>query len=140
MPNPLPDPAHPDVTTVEIWAKAPIGLPPVPGGYDILNDPTMAAEVDAAGKLDFDSNANCIIDGSRQENVVYPQMPPSGEYIVRVDAFSMCGQAAAQWEVTVTTSDGSAWVNPARWQATDTDTRGPHAAGAGRLAVDFQYP
>ena len=61
----------------------------------------------------------------------------AGEYIVRVDAFSMCGQASAQWTVTVTAADGSSVRNPATWQVTDADTRGTHGLGAGRLALEF---
>jgi len=106
-------------------------------------------QVAAAGYLDFDSNAACVIDGRRQENVIFslppddnsfvPVPPPSGEYIVRVDTFSLCGQAAAQWEVQVNTPSGAV-VNPATWESTDSDTRGDHGPGAGRLALDFQLP
>jgi len=117
--------------SVEVWAKAPLALPPSPLGYD-KNDPA----VKGVGHLDFDSNSNCLIDGRRQENIVFANPPPAGRYIVRVDAFSMCGQASAQWKVTVTTPDGAV-VNPATWQATDADTRGVHGIGSGRLAVDF---
>jgi hypothetical protein len=117
--------------SVEVWAKAPLALPPSPTGYP-SGDPAVLG----AGRLDFDSNSNCLIDGRRQENIVFANPPPAGRYIVRVDAFSMCGQASAQWKVTVTTPDGAV-VNPATWQAIDADTRGVHGIGAGRLAVDF---
>jgi hypothetical protein len=127
---PLPPGVDP-VPSVEVWSKAPLALPPSPLGYD-KNDPA----VKGAGHLDFDSNSNCVIDGRRQESIVFANPPPAGQYIVRVDAFSMCGQASAQWKVSVTTPDGSV-VNPATWQALDADTRGEHGIGAGRLAVDF---
>ena len=117
--------------TVEVWAKAPLALPPSALGYD-KNDPAVRG----VGHLDADSNSNCVIDGRRQENIVFGNPPPAGQYIVRVDAFSMCGQASAQWKVTVTDAFGNV-VNPATWQATDADTRGEHGIGAGRLAVDF---
>jgi hypothetical protein len=142
MPNPManamPDPTMPDPIgdprTIEVWSKSPTALPPNPEGWD-------SATVDAAGKIPFDSNANCVIDGVRQENLIFPltTTPPAGEYIVRVDAFSMCGQAAAQWRVDVTTPDGP-WVNPATWEATDADARGLHRPGSGRLALDFMFP
>ena len=89
-----------------------------PSGYD-KNDPAVSG----VGRLDFDSNSNCIIDGRRQENIVFRTRRRAGRYIVRVDAFSMCGQASAQWKVTVTTPGGDV-VNPATWQAIDADTRG----------------
>jgi hypothetical protein len=118
--------------TVEVWAKSPLALPPSPLGY-MTSDPA----VKGVGHLDFDSNANCVIDGRRQENIIFGNPPPSGQYTVRVDAFSMCGQASAQWTVTVTDMDGNPVRNPATWQATDADTRGAHGLGAGRLALDF---
>jgi hypothetical protein len=119
--------------TIEVWAKSPLALPPNPRGYD-----TMDPAVKGVGHLDFDSNSNCQIDGRRQENIVFASHPPAGEYIVRVDAFSMCGQASAQWTVSVSGNDDTLTLpNPATWQATDTDTRGAHGLGAGRLALDF---
>jgi hypothetical protein len=135
MPDPMQDPSDPTLpATIEVWAKAPTALPPNSAGWD---DATVAT----AGKLDFDSNANCVIDGRRQENIIFPAgtTPPSGHYIVRVETFSMCGQAAAQWRVDVTTPNGP-FRNPATWESTDADARPPHGLGAGRLALDFDYP
>jgi hypothetical protein len=121
--------------TVEVWTKSPLALPASGAGYP-ANDPAVMG----VGQLDFDSNSNCVIDGRRRESIVFANPPPAGQYIVRVDAFSMCGQASAQWQVTVTGADGSAVRNPATWQATDADARGMHGAGAGRLALDFTLP
>jgi len=118
--------------TVEVWAKSPLALPPYGRGYD-LTDPAIKG----VGHLDLDSNANCLIDGRRQENIIFGNPPPSGQYIVRVDAFSLCGQTSAQWTVSVTDADGNPVRKPATWQATDADTRGMHGLGAGRLALDF---
>ena len=77
-----------------------------------------------------------VIDGRRQEDVVFTQGPPPGDYTVRVDAFSLCGQPDAQWQATATLADGTV-AGTARWEAVDADTRGPHAAGAGRTAFTF---
>jgi hypothetical protein len=139
IPNPN-DPSNP----IEIWSRTPVGLPPL-GPAD---PPYDNATAKAAPYLDLDSNAACLIDGKRQEDVIFslppadnsfvPVPPPSGEYIVRVDTFSMCGQAAAEWKVEVTSPSGAV-VNPATWESTDVDTRGDHSNGAGRLALDFQY-
>jgi hypothetical protein len=123
-------------TPIEIWSKAPVGLPPRTAGTLPLSGADLTAAIAAAGKLDFDSNANCVIDGRRQENVVFTQGPPPGDYTVRVDAFSLCGQPDAQWQVTATLADGTV-AGTARWEATDADTRGSHATGAGRLAFTF---
>jgi hypothetical protein len=134
VPNPS-DPAKP----IEIYNKNPVGLAPQPAGTPPLTDDEMTAAVAAAGKLDFDSNAACVIDGRRQENVVFAMPPPSGTYSVLVDAFSLCGQPDAQWQVSATTADGTV-LGSAQWEATEFDTRGSHGAGAGRLAFTFSIP
>jgi hypothetical protein len=126
------------MTPIEIYYKNRVGLPPpVPGNPPLTGD-YLAAAVAAAGALDLDSNAGCVIDGRRQENIIYTQTPPSGEYTVRVDASSLCGQADAQWQVTAKDAYGNLLPGAfAQWEATDADTRGSHAAGAGRLAFTF---
>jgi hypothetical protein len=126
----LPPDVDPVPSTVEVYAKAPIALPP-----SALYDKTDPA-FQGVGHLNRDSNANCVIDGKRQEQIIFTNPAPSGQYVVRVDAFSMCGQASAQWKVSVTRG-GADWVNPATWEATGADTRGDHGIGAGRLALDF---
>jgi hypothetical protein len=130
----VPNPDDP-TTPIEIWSKAPVGLPLRQPG----EAPPDSDQIAAAGYLDFDSNAACVIDGRRQENVIFTDAAPSGTYTVRVDAFSLCGQADAQWQVTAATPDGPI-VSPAIWEATDTDTRGTHGLGAGRLAFTFSIP
>jgi hypothetical protein len=124
---------------IELWNKHPVALP-APGFGVPPPDPT---EIANAAYLDFDSNANCVIDGRRQENVIFPTAPPPGDYTVRVDAPSMCGQPDAQWVVTATLTDSNGnetVINSAQWEATDADTRGSHTAGSGRLAFTFTIP
>jgi hypothetical protein len=137
VPNPAPDPVTGEPgAPIEIWSRNQVGLPPT----TFPRTPEeMQAALKAAGRFDFDSNSGCVIDGRRQENVIFTEPPPDGEYIVRVDTFSLCGQASAQWQVTVTNADGAV-VNPATWQAIDADLRGPHGLGAGRLALRFTLP
>jgi hypothetical protein len=123
-------------TPIEIWAKHPVGLP-VP----MLGAPPLYPEQIAdAAYLDFDSNANCVIDGRRQENVIFPVAPPPGDYTVRVDTPSLCGQADAQWTVSATLTDAnmnSTSLGFVQWESTDASTRGPHGAGSGLLAFTF---
>jgi hypothetical protein len=60
----------------------------------------VASEPEAfrsGGQLDFDSNGQCRIDGRNNENVAWSVAPPTGRYVVRVDTFSLCGEAAARW-------------------------------------------
>ena len=131
----MPNVADP-TTPIEIWAKHPVGLPvPALGAPPLYPD-----QIADAAYLDFDSNANCVIDGRRQENVVFPVAPPPGDYTVRVDTPSLCGQADAQWTVSATLTDAdmnSTSLGFVQWESTDASTRGPHVAGSGLLAFTF---
>jgi hypothetical protein len=98
-------------------------------------DPAQAA---AGGILDFDSNAQCAIDGRRQENIVWTQPPPSGTYQARVDAFSLCGQASAHWTMVVTLGDDE--IAHAEGTLGEDATRTAHDAAAGSLALTFDVP
>ena len=117
------------------WKKPPPGTPPDPNAYL------------TGGILDHDGNAGCERDGEPREDVVWSQhtLPggmlidpiiPSGEYVVRVDARSMCGDASAPWAVTVY-SAGEV-IGAARGIATPSDVSyEPHGAGAGITALRF---
>jgi hypothetical protein len=95
-------------------------------------------EAGSYGYLDWDSNANCVIDGRRQESVVWPNPPPSGHYIVRVDAASLCGQPIAHWTVQATLKGRP--IGKAQGVAVDASTRGPHDHGAGVTALELDVP
>ena len=117
---------------IELWSNSRTTLlprSPLDGG------PYSDDELATAGILDFDSNSQCLIDGLLNENAYWTVPPPSGHYIVRVDAFSMCGQPAARWMVTITL-DGSV-LGTYVGVATDSDTRFPHGAGAGLTVAEF---
>jgi hypothetical protein len=76
------DPKHPNSGEL-IDAGADAGLP-LPG----------------SGLLDRDSNAGCVSDGYRSENVVWDAeagAPKPGTYLVRVDMFNACGVPAADF-------------------------------------------
>ncbi len=118
------------------WQKPPPGLPPDPNAYL------------TGGILDQDGNASCTRDGAPHEDVVWKTRTatsgamiapviPSGEYTVRVDARSMCGDASEAWAVTVY-SHGEV-LSHAKGIATPYDvTYEPHGAGAGVTALHFQ--
>ena len=86
------------------------------------------------GLLDTDSNAQCVFDGRDTEDASWAQ-PPSGHYVVRVDAWSLCGAAEAGWKVEATL-DG-AILGRADGVALDSDTRGAHEQGAGLTALEL---
>jgi hypothetical protein len=90
-----------------------------------------------AGVLDFDSNANCLIDGRRLENISWAT-PPAGHYLVRVDAFSLCAATAAHWHVYVF-RDSLVW-RQSEGVATETDARFAKGRGSGVLALEFDWP
>jgi hypothetical protein len=118
-----------------VWNRNPVALPPRAPG-----DPLPTAdEIAAAGQLDFDSNAACVIDGRRQENLVFPNPPPSGAYLVKVDAFSLCGQATARWQA-VAIDGGGNMLGQAFGQFTDVATQGSHLPSSGLLAFGFSIP
>jgi hypothetical protein len=117
-----------------------------PAGTDLFwgqpstEPPFSFQQVDGGsyGTLDYDSNANCVIDGLDREDAVWKNPPASGTYVVRVDAASLCGEPIAYWSVTVTL-DGKK-IAEAEGTAVDADTRGSHGSGAGVTALTFDVP
>lgn len=90
------------------------------------------------GFLDRDSNARCVFDGRRAENVIWQEAPPKGHYIVRVDTFSLCGVPNAYWNVEAKLDGAS--IGGARGIATENDVRFEHNRGGGVLALEFDVP
>jgi hypothetical protein len=132
----VPNPAAP-AKPVDVWDKAPLALPPVASS----DPPYTTADVTAAGKLLFDSNAQCVIDGQRHEEVVFPGAYAAGEYEVRVDTFSLCGEPTAHWHVAAYTNMGTlTTLAEATGQSTDRDTVSDHDATAGVLAFKVTPP
>ena len=124
-------PTDGDAGINEIWSRKTSGLA----------TGTTGATVDdgkAAGSLDFDSNSQCVIDGRRVENVIFPALAPAGHYIVRVDTFSLCSEATARWRLQVfSPSITDAIVRYG--QSTEFDSRFAHGQGAGVTALEFDY-
>ena len=109
-------------------------VPPPPGEPE---DPNAAA---AGGILDFDSNAQCLIDGRREENIVWRgpmAAPPAGAYSVLVDTFSLCAATTAHWQVDVFRDGNDQSVGHAEGTVSDADTRGAHEASSGVQALTF---
>jgi hypothetical protein len=115
----------------ELFHGDPSSVPPPP----FVPDPDAGASY---GYLDFDSNANCVIDGRRAEDVIWPSPPPPGHYVVRVDTASLCGQPIAHWTITATLQ--GAVLGHAAGTSLDVDTRGPHDRGAGLTALELDVP
>lgn len=107
-----------------------------PGGIEIWREDVAPAG--SGAYLDFDSNADCMIDGRRLENVIWKDAPPSGHYQVLVDTFSLCAATFANWSVEAKL-DGKV-VGSAAGESVVTDTEVPHEGGAGVLALAFDVP
>ena len=69
---------------------------------------------------------------------MWPEAPPSGAYVVRVDAASLCGQAIARWTVEATLDGHS--MGRAQGTAVEASTRAAHDRGAGVTALAFSVP
>jgi hypothetical protein len=115
----------------EISHRSPSSQPLFPSG----DEPDAGASY---GYLDFDSNANCVIDGRRQEDVLWPNPPPPGHYVIRVDTTSLCSAPIAHWTVTATLNGAA--LGASAGTSTDVDTRGPHDRGAGVTALEIDVP
>ncbi|HEY2511854.1 MAG TPA: hypothetical protein VGI39_13390 [Polyangiaceae bacterium] len=90
------------------------------------------------GYIDVDSNANCILDGLRREDAIWPSGAPSGHYLARVDTPSLCGQPVAHY--TVRALVHGVQVAGATGVVVADSTLGAHGAGAGVLALAFDVP
>lgn len=130
----VPDTMNTKTPYFDVWAKGPRALPPQNPDY-------TPAELEAGGRLLFDSNAQCVIDGQRHEEIVFPTTTiPAGPFEVRVDTFSLCGEATARWHVRAFRNTGTApfeLVAEAYGQSTDRDTAFAHTGGSGVLAFTF---
>ncbi len=114
----------------EAWSGDPNTWEPPPPG-----DPADPDGHLTGGVLDHDGNASCHRDGRPAEHVVWRVPPPPGDYVVRVDARSMCGGPSAAWYVTASRKDEL--LGAARGVATRGDVRQAHGPGAGVLALRF---
>lgn len=123
-----------DGGTIEVGTRKRTSLvPPAPG------DPEPTPEqVSAAAYLDMDSNSQCVIDGRRQESIIWPTPPSPGTYVVRVDTFSLCGEAKAHWQVRLLRNGQEISGTVVLGQSTEVDTRFAHGAGAGLQVLTFQ--
>ena len=92
----------------------------------------------SGGILDFDSNAGCVIDGRQRENIVWSLPPPPGNYIARVDVFSLCGAPAARWQLSVTLEGGVVAVGGGT--ALPSAQRQTKGVGSGLSALSFTVP
>jgi hypothetical protein len=82
---------------LDINPKAPIGEPfdgtlPVPMGTP---------------RIDRDSLRNCTPDGYLEEDLVFPDPPAKGNYLIYAEPFAACGQTATRFTLTIYEAQGT---------------------------------
>jgi hypothetical protein len=123
----------------EIWSQKRSEY--VPPTYPKVSAPPTTIK-NYYGYLDFDSNAQCVIDGRREENAVWQVQspdggpnPPLGHYVVRVDDWSLCGTQEANYQVNVYYKGEV--IEHIAGVSLPFNTRPPHGAGAGITVLSF---
>ncbi len=66
-----------------------------------LVTPQNPVTPDKNGTIDRDSNANCVIDGIRYENLIWNKVAPQGRYGIYVNLVDACKQAIVHFNVAV---------------------------------------
>jgi hypothetical protein len=66
----------------------------------IVGDGGVDLTTPGLGALDHDSNGGCVIDGYREESLVWKEPGTPGPYQLRVNLFDACGTAGASFVVT----------------------------------------
>lgn len=117
----------------EAWSDDPNTWEPPPPG-----EPAPPEAWRAGGILDHDGNQDCVREGRPNEHVIWTMPPPAGEYMVRVDARSLCGDASTGWYVAAYRN--GELLGAARGVSTEWDVQQPHGAGAGALALRLTIP
>lgn len=86
----------------------------------------------SGGALDLDSNPNCNIDGTNNENITFAEALP-GEYTVRVDYYDGCGEDETNYVVTVQLPDQA----PQVFNGVLTGDGDEGGEGSGELITSF---
>jgi len=84
---------NPKTAPTTVVLDSGVGILPAPEAIGLYDGTT--------GVIDRDSIGNCVVDGWREEDLVFQDAPPSGLYDVYADPFSACGQAAVHFTLTI---------------------------------------
>jgi hypothetical protein len=82
---------------LDINPKSPVGEPydgglPIPAG---------------TSRIDRDSMGSCVPDDYLEEDLVFPDPPAKGPYLIFADPFAACGQAATRFTLTIYEAQGT---------------------------------
>jgi hypothetical protein len=53
------------------------------------------------GVIDRDSMGECVVDGWREEDLVFQDFPATGTYLIYADPFEACGQESVRFNMTI---------------------------------------
>jgi hypothetical protein len=102
-----------------------------PSGEEIYYISRQSA---SGGELDLDSNAGCLSDGPRNENITWPSNgAPIGTYHVLVDYWANCTATSTDYSVTVNVKGQSSQTFTGNF----TGTGDQGGAGAGVPITTF---
>jgi hypothetical protein len=103
-----------------------------PAGEEVFYAQRRSA---SGGELDLDSNAGCVIDGVRNENITWPVgHAPRGLYTVRVDYWSSCGVSRTNFTVRINNAGGAPQIVTGSF----TGTGDLGGLGDGRTVATFE--
>ncbi len=71
------------------------------GPYPLTGPESVGLYSAAAGLIDRDSMGNCVVDGWREEDLVFLDYPASGLYDIYANPFASCGQPAVRFTLTI---------------------------------------
>jgi hypothetical protein len=93
-------------TVISLTWDSPVDLDLVvaaPDGSVVSSKRPKLGGTDAgAWAIDRDSNSGCVFDGIQREDLVFPEAPPPGSYLIYANLFSACGRAPVHFHVAVT--------------------------------------
>lgn len=75
-------------------------------GGTALSPPTMSTNAiglydGTTGVIDRDSIGSCVVDGWREEDLVFQDPPPPGLYDIYANPFASCGQPSVRFTMTI---------------------------------------
>jgi hypothetical protein len=81
-------------------------LNPKQPNAEVVDLEDAGEDAGAAPFFDRDSLRNCVPDGYRQEDLIFPSTPESGSYLIYANPFAACGQPATTFTATVYKAEG----------------------------------
>ena len=120
----------------------------VDGKHPATDLPVKGVLPAGAGASDRDSNAGCVPDGLRQEDLVWPTAPTPGLYLAKVDMFASCGEPVANFVFRLYSNGEPIFEQAGRLLGTDADNGiagdpnaepGTRAAASALAITNFQF-